>query len=196
MPEYQQRPFLAFDLGAETGRAVLAHIHSGVITTEEVHRFANEPVHYAGALHWDAPRLWFELCKTLSRLEGTELGGIGVDAWGVDYALLGERGELLQNPYHYRDRRTQGIMEEVFRNVRKEEIYGATGIQFMRINTLYQLFAAQRDTPTLVKAAKQLLTIPDLFNYWLTGNAVCEFTNEPQPSLSTPFGAVGPLISC
>ena len=147
MPEYRHKPFLAFDLGAESGRAVLAHIRSGVITTEEVHRFANEPVEYGGALHWDAPRLWLEIRKTLSRLEEVELGGIGVDAWGVDYALLGERGELLQNPYHYRDRRTDGVMELVFEKVPKKEIYRQTGIQFMPINTLFQLFAAKRDTP-------------------------------------------------
>jgi len=181
------KPYLAFDFGAESGRAVLAHLQSGILTTEEVHRFQNEPVEYGGSLHWDVPRLWLEVRKSLACVEQVELAGIGVDAWGVDYALLGERGELLQNPYHYRDRRTQGIMEEVFRNVRKEEIYGATGIQFMPINTLYQLFAAQRDTPTLVKAAKELLTIPDLFNYWLTGNAVCEFTNATTTQLVDPF---------
>src|SRR2546426_6074303 len=90
MAIYVHKPFLAFDLGAESGRAVLAHLHAGVITTEEVHRFANEPVEYAGALHWDTPRLWFEIRKTLSRLEEVALGGIGVDSWGVDYALLGE----------------------------------------------------------------------------------------------------------
>ena len=122
-------------------------------------------------------RLWLEVRKALAGLEEVELAGIGVDAWGVDYALLGERGELLQNPYHYRDRRTEGVMEEVFRKVSKEEIYRATGIQFMPINTLYQLFAEQRDSPKIVAAAKHLVTIPDLFNYWLTGNAVCEFTN-------------------
>ncbi len=186
MREYQQKPFLAFDLGAETGRAVLAHIHSGVITTEEVHRFANEPVEYAGALHWDAPRLWFELRKTLSRLEETELGGIGVDAWGVDYALLGERGELLQNPYHYRDKRTDGVMELVFARVSKDQIYRETGIQFIQINTLYQLFAAKRDTPNLLRAARKLLTVPDLFHYWLTGNAVCEFTNATTTQMVNP----------
>ena len=119
-----------------------------------------------------------------------ELAGIGVDAWGVDYALLGERGELLQNPYHYRDRRTQGVMEEVFRRVPKEEIYRATGIQFMPINTLYQLFAAQRNTPSLLAAAKQLVTIPDLFNYWLTGNAVCEFTNATTTQMVDPVKRV------
>jgi len=180
------KPYLAFDFGAESGRAVLAHLHSGVLTTEEVHRFPNEPVEYAGSLHWDAARLWFEVRKALANLEEIELAGIGVDAWGVDYALLGERGELLQNPYHYRDARTRGVMEEVFRKVPKEEIYSATGIQFMPINTLYQLFAAKRDTPRMLNAAERLLTIPDLFHYWLTGNAVCEFTNATTTQLVNP----------
>ncbi len=184
------RPYLAFDFGAESGRAVLGHLRSGIITTEEVHRFANEPVEYGGSLHWDMPRLWFEVRKALSCVENFELAGIGVDAWGVDYALLGERGELLQNPYHYRDRRTQGVMEEVFRRVPKEEIYRATGIQFMPINTLYQLFAAQRNTPSLLAAAKQVVTIPDLFNYWLTGNAVCEFTNATTTQMVDPVKRV------
>src|SRR6266699_3347312 len=182
MPE-SATPYLAFDLGAESGRAVLARLHSGVITTEEVYRFANEPVEYGGSLHWDAPKLWLEVRKTLSRLEEVELSGIGVDAWGVDYALLGERGELLSNPYHYRDKRTDGVMELVFEKVSREAIYRETGIQFMPINTLYQLFAAKRDTPDLLHAARNLVTIPDLFHYWLTGNAVCEFTNATTTQL-------------
>jgi rhamnulokinase len=180
------KPYLAFDFGAESGRAVLAHLQSGILTTEEVHRFRNEPVEYGGSLHWDAPRLWFEVRKALACVEQMELAGIGVDAWGVDYALLGERGELLQNPYHYRDRRTEGVMEEVFRRVAKDQIYRATGIQFMPINTLYQLCAAQRETPSIMTAAKQWLTIPDLFNYWLTGSAVCEFTNATTTQLVDP----------
>ena len=183
----RSKTYLAFDFGAESGRAVLAHLHAGILTTEEVHRFPNEPVEYGGSRHWDVSRLWLEVRKALTCVEEMELAGVGVDAWGVDYALLGERGELLQNPYHYRDRRTQGIMEDVFRRVSKEEIYAATGIQFMSINTIYQLFAALRDTPSIVAAAKQLLTIPDLFNYWLTGNAVCEFTNATTTQLVDPF---------
>ena len=130
-----------------------------------------------GSLHWDVERLWREIRKALNSLEGVRLAGIGVDAWGVDFALLGKDGQLLENPYHYRDPRTEGVMEEVFRKVPKEEIFRSTGIQFMPINTLYQLYAAHRDTPSIVAAAKQLVTIPDLFNYWLTGKAVCEFTN-------------------
>lgn len=180
------KPYLAFDFGAESGRAVLAHLHSGVLSIEEIHRFPNEPVEYGGSLHWDAPRLWLEMQKALAKLEETELSAIGVDSWGVDYALLGEHGELLQNPYHYRDSRTQGVMEEVFQRVSKEEIYAATGVQFMAINTLYQLMAAKRDTPQLLRSAKHLVTMPDLFNYWLTGNPVCEFSNATTTQLVNP----------
>jgi rhamnulokinase len=186
MREHRPKPYLAFDFGAESGRAVLAQLQSGILTIEEVHRFANEPVEYGGSLHWDVPKLWLEVRKALARLGEVELAGIGVDAWGVDYALLGERGELLQNPYHYRDRRTEGVMEEVLGKVDREEIYKATGIQFMPINTLYQLFAARRQTPRLLEAARCLLTIPDLFHYWLTGNAVCEFTNATTTQMVDP----------
>jgi rhamnulokinase len=187
MPNRSQgKPYLAFDFGAESGRAVLAHLQSGILTIEEVHRFPNEPVEYGGSLHWDVARLWFEVRKALGRLGEVELAGIGVDAWGVDYALLGERGELLENPYHYRDRRTEGVMEEVLAKVGREEIYERTGIQFISINTLYQLFAAQRETPKLLAAAKYLLTIPDLFNYWLTGNAVSEFTIATTTQMVDP----------
>ena len=181
------KAYLAFDFGAESGRAVLGHLQAGILTTEEVHRFPNDPVEYGGSLHWDVPRLWLEVRKALRGVEETELAGIGVDAWGVDYALIGERGELLQNPYHYRDRRTEDIMTDVFQRVSKEEIYAATGIQFMPINTIYQLCAALRETPGIIAAAKQLVTIPDLFNYWLTGNAVCEFTNATTTQLVDPF---------
>src|SRR6202522_1143265 len=181
------KPYLAFDFGAESGRAVLAHLQSGILTTEEVHRFPNEPIACGGSLRWDVSRLWLEVRRALARVGEEELAGIGVDAWGVDYALLGERGELLENPYHYRDRRTQGVMEEVLRQISKEEIYHATGIQFMPINTLYQLFAAQRETPKVIATAKRLLTIPDLFNYWLTGNAVCEFTIATTTQMVDPI---------
>ena len=187
MPDQpREKPYLAFDLGAESGRAVLGRLRAGILTIEEVHRFPNEPVEYGRSLHWDMPRLWLEIRKSLTKIADTSLSGIGVDTWGVDYALLGERGELLQNPYHYRDRRTQGMIEEVFRLVPREEIYRVTGIQFMPINTLYQLFAAQRQTPKLLSAATHLLTIPDLFNYWLTGKAVCEFTNATTTQLVDP----------
>jgi rhamnulokinase len=185
MPDVEKR-YLAFDLGAESGRAVLGRVRSGVITMDELHRFPNEAVEYAGSLRWDAPRLWLELRTALSMLEGERLNGIGVDAWGVDYALLGENGQLLENPYHYRDRRTEGAMDAVFQKVSKEEIYRQTGIQFMPINTLYQLFAARRDNPGLLRAAQTLLTIPDLFHFWLSGTAVCEFSNATTTQMLNP----------
>jgi rhamnulokinase len=178
--------YLAFDFGAESGRAILAQFQSGILTTREIHRFKNEPVQYGGSLHWDVARLWWEVRKVLAELGDEPLAGIGVDAWGVDYALLGEKGELLQNPYHYRDSRTVGMMPEVFCKVPRKEIYQATGIQFMPINTLYQLFAACRQTPSLLEAARHLITIPDLFNYWLTGKVACEFTNATTTQLVNP----------
>lgn len=180
------KTYLAFDFGAESGRAVLVRFHSDTVSIEKVHRFPNEPVRYGESLHWDVARLWLEVRKALAKLESTKLEGIGVDAWGVDYALLGERGELLQNPYHYRDSRTNGVMEEVFSIVGKEEIYRTTGIQFMQINTLYQWFADKRRMPRLFAVAEHLVTIPDLFHYWLTGNPVCEFTNATTTQMLNP----------
>lgn len=180
------KPYLAFDLGAESGRAVLGHLRSGILTIEEVHRFPNVPLKEKGSLRWDVSRLWLEVRKALANLQFTTLSSIGVDAWGVDYALLGKDGELLENPYHYRDRRTEGVMEEAFRRVPREEIYGATGIQFLPINTIYQLLAEKSGTPAILAAAKQMVTIPDLFHYWLSGNAVCEFTNATTTQMVEP----------
>ncbi len=178
-----RKTYLAIDLGAESGRAILGHYGGGVLSIEEVHRFPNEPVEYHGSLHWDVPRLWLEIRRILEKVNDRPLDGIAVDAWGVDYALLGEKGQLLENPYHYRDSRTQGMMEQVFRTIPAERIYETTGIQFMPINTLYQLAAAKRNTPRLLAAADQLLTIPDLFHYWLSGTAACEFTNATTTQL-------------
>lgn len=180
------KPYLAFDLGAESGRAVLAHCRSGVLTIEEVHRFANTPITRGRSLYWDVDKLWLEMRNALAGLDKIELESIGVDAWGVDYALLGEHGELLQKPYHYRDRRTEGVMDEVFRKVPRQEIYQETGVQFMPINTMYQLFAARRDSPEIFSSVRQLITIPDLFHYWLSGSAVCEFTNATTTQMVNP----------
>ena len=190
MREQKPKAYLAFDLGAESGRAALAELHSGILTTKEVHRFSNHPIEIDGTLRWDVAHLWSEIRRGLNSLDGVKLGGIGVDAWGVDYALLDERGELLENPYHYRDRRTEGVMEEVFRKMSRDEIYRTTGIQFMPINTLYQLYAAHRYAPSIVAAARKLVTIPDLFNYWLTGKAVCEFTNATTTQMVDPVRRV------
>jgi len=169
--------FLAFDLGAESGRAVLGRLHRGVLDVREIHRFVNEPVRQNGSLHWDVLRLWLEIKRGLESASGEPVASIGVDTWGCDFALVGEHGTLLQNPYHYRDKRTDGVMDEVFTRVSAEQIYDITGIQFLPFNTLYQLYAACRDTPRLLDAATAFGTIPDLINFWLTGEMTAEFTN-------------------
>jgi len=168
---------LAFDLGATSGRAILGRLGGGKLELQEVHRFPNEPVRYNGELHWDMPRLWREVQTGLhAAARGGPVDAIGVDTWGVDYALLGERGILLENPYHYRDQRTLGMVEKAAAAVGSDRIYDATGIQFMALNTLYQLYAASQRTPKLLALAESLLTIPDLLNYWLAGVQVCEYT--------------------
>lgn len=176
MPSGGPKNYLAFDIGAESGRAVLARLRGETIAIEEVHRFPNQPLQKSGSLHWDVKWLWDAIRKALSKVD-CELQGVGVDTWGVDYALLDDAGELVENPYHYRDSRTRGIPEEVFERVSKREIYSITGIQFMPINTLYQLFAEKKRTPEALRRAKRMFMMPDLFHYWMTGNAVCEFTN-------------------
>ena len=171
---------LAFDLGATSGRAILGRLDSGSLKLREVHRFPNEPVQFNNELHWDMPRLWRDVRIGLEAgagQSGDSLRSVGVDAWGVDYALLDESGILLENPYHYRDRRTEGKMERATGILGAERIYDATGIQFLPINTLYQLYAASEKTPRLLKTAESLVTIPDLVNYWLTGILACEYTN-------------------
>ena len=181
MPEtHGGSTYLAFDLGAESGRAILGRFHSGRLSIEEIGRFRNEPVIENGGLHWNVQRLWLEM-KTILRSVGSRgvngLDSIGVDTWGVDYALLGERGALLENPFHYRDTRTVGVMERALEILTPKMVYGATGIQFLPFNTLYQLYATQLQTPHLLEKAKYFVTVPDLFHFWLSGKIVCERTN-------------------
>lgn len=155
---------------------MLGRLQSGVLEIRELHRFPNEPVRQDGGLNWDILRLWFETRRALERAAGMRFESLGVDTWGCDYALIGERGYLLGNPFHYRDARTDGMIEAVCQRVAAEEIYAVTGIQFIPINSLFQLYAACRHTPKLIEAATTFLTIPDLFNYWLTGRVACEYT--------------------
>ena len=169
--------FLAFDLGAESGRAIVGRLRASVLDIREIHRFPNEPVRQNGSLQWDILRLWHEMRRSFDKVDGPRIDSLGVDTWGCDYALLGERGELLQNPFHYRDSRTDGVMEAVCKRLSADEIYGVTGIQFLPFNTLYQLYAACQRTPRIIEAADTVVTIPDLLNYWLTGSLVAEYTN-------------------
>ena len=172
-----QSDYLAFDLGAESGRAILARYDGSTIDLKEVARFPNLPVAQAGSLRWDVLRLWSEIRRVLEHPPTTKVESIGFDTWGVDYALIGEGGQLLENPYHYRDRRTEGMVEKVCGIAGRARIYELTGIQFMPINTLYQFYAGAQSSPRLIEAADALVTIPDLFNYWMTGNLGAEYTN-------------------
>ena len=175
--------FLAIDLGAESGRALLGRFDGERVALEEVHRFPNVPVRVTDGLHWDALRLMGCVYRSLSKAarKAEKIESVGIDSWGVDFALLDREGTLVSNPYHHRDPRTEGMMERAFKQAPKKEIYETTGIQFMRINTLYQLLALE-DSP-LWDVADTLLLVPDLMNYWLTGEKTCEFTNATTTQL-------------
>lgn len=190
--------FLAFDLGAESGRAMAISLEDDGIALSEVHRFPNGPVRVpllagptgtpAEAVYWDALSLWQEI-KAGTRAFSGRYGppaSIGVDAWGIDYGLLGADGALLGAPYNHRDPRTTGMMEEAFRRVPREEIFERTGIQFMPINALYQLLASVRHGSPALANAHTFLTIPDLFAYWLSGRVACEMTNATTTQAYDP----------
>ena len=169
--------FLAVDLGASSGRVLLGTLTGERFELRELHRFINGPVRVKTSLYWNPLELWTQIQNALSKYARdvtAPLEGIGVDTWGVDFALLDGRGDLLGNPHHYRDKRTDGMMERVFEHVPKLELYRRTGLQFMQINTLYQLYS-MRESPQLAAAAT-LLMIPDLFHYWLTGSVYGETT--------------------
>jgi rhamnulokinase len=172
---------IAFDLGAESGRAVLGRLASGRLALTELHRFANTPGRMAGRLHWNLLSLWEDL-KTGLRKAGKEidghgdLHGLGVDTWGVDFGLLDEQGELLGLPVCYRDGRTDGILERTFQRVARERIFQATGIQFLQFNTLFQLVAMRECHSSLLDSARRLLFMPDLLHYLFTGICSNEFS--------------------
>ena len=171
--------FAAVDLGAESGRVILGTLKGEQLKIEEAHRFPTGGVRLGGSIHWDVLRLWNEIKTGLSKVADQSGGGldsIGLDTWGVDFGLLDANDNLIGNPYHYRDARTNGMMDKVFEKVPKEEVYAQTGIQFMQLNSLYQLYAlVQADDPGL-SIARTFLNMPDLFNFYLTGLKASEFT--------------------
>lgn len=170
--------YLAIDLGAESGRAIAASLADGRLALREAHRFENHPVRLASGLHWDVLRLWREIKAGISAAVRLEPGleGIGLDTWGVDFALLDRDGELVGNPVHYRDARTDGMLGEAFQRMPRQAIFEHTGIQFMQINTLFQLLSLVLAKSSLLEIAERMLTMADLFNYWLSGEICSEFT--------------------
>jgi rhamnulokinase len=179
----------AIDLGAQSGRVVVGRFDGERLTIEEVHRFPNVPVLAAGTLHWDALRLYEEMLDGLAAATAAEPPGIdsvGVDSWGVDFALVDRGGRLIGNPVSHRDRRTEDVMERVFARVPARELYERTGIQLMPINTIFQLVAMTEAGDRALEVAHRLLFVPDLFHFWLSGVASCELTNATTSQCYDP----------
>ena len=168
---------LAFDFGASSGRAIIGCFDGGKITLEEVHRFSNDPVSVGGTVYWDVLRLFYEIKQGIikARMAGG-FDSIGIDTWGVDFGLIDKEGKLMENPIHYRDARTVGMVDEAFKTMPREKIYGITGIQFMELNTLFQLISLQKNRPWMLERADKMLFMPDLFAYMLTGKMCAEYS--------------------
>jgi rhamnulokinase len=183
--------FVAFDLGAESGRALLGALEGDRLTLEEKHRFGNPVGRMNGTLHWNLLGQWEEIKTGLRKcaLDGRtrrEIDGIGVDTWGVDFGLVAPNGDILGNPVHYRDARTNGVMEKVLQRVSRQRIFETTGIQFMQLNTLYQLVALSWTKSSVLAAAETLLFMPDLFNYLFTGKRQTEFSIASTSQMYNP----------
>ena len=168
---------LAFDFGASSGRAIIGCFDGNKITLEEVHRFSNDPVSVGGTVYWDVLRLFYEIKQGI--IKAKIAGGfdsIGIDTWGVDFGLIDSEGKLMENPVHYRDARTVGLVDEAFKTMPKEKLYGITGIQFMELNTLFQLISLKKYRPWMLERADKMLFMPDLFGYMLTGKMCAEYS--------------------
>ncbi len=184
------RVYLAVDLGASSGRVVAGLLQADRLRLQEVYRFENGPVTVCGRMYWDLLAQWSHIQEGL-RAAAAEFGqgiaSVGVDTWGVDFGLLGRHDELLGNPYHYRDPRTSGAFEKAFAIVPREEIFAETGLQFMEINTLYQLLVMTQQQSPLLDVAERLMMVPDLFHWMLTGEKANEFTDASTTQLYNPL---------
>lgn len=181
------KKFLAFDLGAESGRGILGLFDGAKLSLEVLHRFPNGPVRTLDSMHWDVLRLYSEMLNGM-RLAAKvgPIDAVGIDTWGVDFGLLGRDGVLLGNPRHYRDPHTEGAMEKAFAKVPRADIFRQTGLQFMRFNTLFQLLALREAGSPLIDAARHLLLMPDLFHYFFTGIKVNELTDASTSQMLDP----------
>ena len=180
---------LAFDFGASSGRAMLGRWENGVCTMTEIHRFDNVTVSVSGTMHWDVLRLWNEIKQAFYKLRqmGEKIDAVGIDTWGVDFGLLDGYGNLLQTPVHYRDERTVGIPERVYETLSCHDIYMRTGIQTMRINTLYQMWYLAHERADILGLTDKVLMMADLFAYFLTGVKKIERTNASTTNFLNPY---------
>ncbi len=207
------KKYIAFDFGAESGRGIVGILEGDKIKLEEVHRFRNKQITIFHNSYWNVFNLFEEMktgMKTAFEKGHKEIGSVGVDTWGVDFGVLDKEGKLLELPHSYRDPRTEGMMPKVFLKVSREEIYKSTGIQFMEINSLYQLFSIKRTKSGKLSRAKKLLFIPDILNYFLTGEKKNEYTisstsqflnvhskdfdRELLEKLNLPHEILGPVV--
>jgi len=170
--------FIAVDIGAESGRVMLASLGDGKLSLQQVHRFANSPLEQQNSLRWDFQKILSEIKTGIKKAFAitNDIESIGIDTWGVDFGLIDEKGTLIENPYHYRDKRNQGVLEKACQIVPKKDIYFNTGIQFLPFNSLYQLLAYKWQKPDVLSKASKLLFMPDLFVYFLTGAVGAEYT--------------------
>lgn len=180
--------YFAVDLGATSGRTVLASFDGKKVTMTETTRFANPIIHVGGHLFWDLPALYNEVLKGLKTVadKGIQISSIGIDTWGCDFAFFGKDGQLLGLPYCYRDPHTEGAQEKFFEKMPASEVYGRTGIQFMDFNSVFQLDTLKRNGCTALEHADKILFIPDALIYMLTGNAVCEYTVASTSQMLDP----------
>jgi rhamnulokinase len=186
----ETKNYLAFDLGAESGRAMLGQVdEQGYLKIFEWHRFPNRLVQVNGRQHWNLYYLFEEICQALKKIrkEGINLSGLGLDTWGVDFGLLDRNGHILTLPYCYRDRSFPPAMKKYFENYPAESLYQKTGIQFMPFNSLFQLYAYLENSPEIIRTARQLLFMPDLLNYLLTGEKASEITIASTSQMLSPF---------
>ena len=204
---------LAVDFGASSGRVMLGNFDGNRLSIQEIHRFPNDPVILNGTMYWDFLRLFYEVKQGLMKAKKYgKIDSIGVDTWGVDFGLIDKEGNLLENPVHYRDARTAGMLEKSFGKMDKDRFYQITGSQFMEINTVFQLLALLEKRPGLLEGTSRLLLMPDLFNYYLCGAQVSEYSiasttqmldartkmwsKEVLESLGIPERILGGIVPC
>lgn len=180
--------FLAFDLGATSGRAVTITLSGDKFIIEEIHRFPNAIMQLHGKYYWNVYSIFQELKKSLQQCSqrGIKPQSIGIDTWGVDFGYIAKDGSLLTLPRAYRDPYTDGAPEQYFKIVPRKELYASTGIQIMNFNSLFQLFSAKQEGSVALKEAEHILFMPDLFTYLLTGKTVCEYTEASTSQILNP----------
>ncbi len=180
--------YLAFDLGAESGRAIIGFLENDKLTMKEIHRFKNCPITLSDGLHWDTDYLYKEIIKGLNiALQYTKnIKSIGIDTWGVDFGIFDDNNNLITQPFSYRDQRTRGMIQELSKFISREELYRRTGIQLLEINTIYQLYSMVLNQSDLLKRASTILFMPDIFNFFLTGKKFSEFTFATTTQLYNP----------